>query len=70
MDLYTVITTIIWLRFIYLLFKTGWWFGTLFLIFHILRIIIPTDALHHFSVGISPTSHIITNTRWDLINNY
>jgi len=30
---------------------TGWWFGTFFVFFHILGMIIPTDEVHHFSEG-------------------
>jgi hypothetical protein len=30
---------------------TGWWFGTFFVFFHILGMIIPTHEVHHFSEG-------------------
>ena len=42
---------------------SGWWFGTFFLIFHILGIIIPIDWLSYFSegyIGQPPTSHSST----------
>ena len=39
--------------------KSGWWFGTFFLIFHIVGIIIPIDE--YFSEGLKPpTRKLVT----------
>jgi hypothetical protein len=40
------------------IYVAGWWFGTLILLFHILRIVTPTD-FHIFQRGRSTTNQLV-----------